>query len=76
MVMSQEDLKIYFKEKNSTCSSYPSERYCQLVIFSEHTLDLCQALNPLNILSGTIYFNDQNMISLISLLGRQLKSLT
>ena len=70
MVMSQEDLKIYFWEKNSFSSSYPSERYCLSIIFSEHTLDLRQAL------SGTIYFNDQNMISLISLLGRQLKSLT
>ena len=75
MVVPQEDLKSYFwQKKKSSCSSYPSERYYQSIIFSEHTLDLCQALNPLNILS-IININDQNMISLICLLGRQLKSL-
>ena len=51
---------ILLGKKNSSCSSYPSERYCQSIIFSEHSLDLCQALNPGLELSGTIYFNDQN----------------
>ena len=31
---------------------------------ANQSLDLCQALNPGLELSGTIYFNDQNMISL------------
>ena len=36
---------ILLGKKNSSCSSYPSERYCQSIIFSEHSLDLCQDLN-------------------------------
>ena len=77
MVVPQEDLKSYFwqKKKIPLVLAILAKDITNQSLFSEHTLDLCQAWNPLNILSGTIYFNDQNMISLICLLGRQLKSL-